>query len=542
MLGVVRTLTSATRLLDVLPLLRPQDGIEVYYTINPGSAFTDGLTDYLDSLGVRVLPWRDAVHTRFDLAVACTVNASMRDVDAPLVVLPHGAGYNRLVTETTGDSVSAVGLSRRELLHEGAVVPAMIGLSHPEQLTRLAHSCPEALPCAVVVGDPCFDRATHSVPLRDRFREQLGAVAGRRLVVVNSTWSEHSLLGRHPDLPLRLVSSLPVDEFAVALITHPNVWARHGRQAVYERLAEAMDAGLMVIDPREGWRATLIAGDWVIGDHGSTTFYGAALGHTTLLAAAGLEELDPTSPTAEFARRSPRLDPSRDLYQQLLDAERRAALEGRPGTETASASMGVPGESAAILRERLYAFLAPRGVRPPPDIPRPRPVPRPEPVSGDGPTTYDVEGWVTTDGEVALRRFPVVAHGHRQARGFYVVTTEETHPLWPQSAEVVVRTVVGGEQSAVTWAEEACHGYPGAQVLVAALGDGFCLVRLRGGELLEAHVARKRYATRLPLDPTVLGAAVHTWLVEQGDGAPLPSTLTVRTGHRAMAVRLSTDP
>ncbi|ADI06752.1 hypothetical protein SBI_03631 [Streptomyces bingchenggensis BCW-1] len=38
------TLTSATRLLDVLPLPRPDD-IEIYLTIDPGSAFDAGLVD-----------------------------------------------------------------------------------------------------------------------------------------------------------------------------------------------------------------------------------------------------------------------------------------------------------------------------------------------------------------------------------------------------------------------------------------------------------------------------------------------------------------
>lgn len=42
-LGVARTLTSATRLVDVMHLLRTEDGIEKFFTVNPGSAFADGL-------------------------------------------------------------------------------------------------------------------------------------------------------------------------------------------------------------------------------------------------------------------------------------------------------------------------------------------------------------------------------------------------------------------------------------------------------------------------------------------------------------------
>jgi len=149
-LGVARTLTSATRVLDVMELLRAEDGIAKYYTVNPGSAFADGLHEYLVSVAgaQRVLTWEEATRRSFHLAVACAVHPSMRRLDAPLMVLPHGAGYNRLVSESTGDGTSPAGLSRRELTHRGKVVPAAIGLSHPEQLVRLHELCPEAVPRA----------------------------------------------------------------------------------------------------------------------------------------------------------------------------------------------------------------------------------------------------------------------------------------------------------------------------------------------------------------------------------------------------------
>lgn len=143
-LGVARTLTSATRLLEVLPLLRP-DGIEIYLTIDLGSAFDAGLVDYLASLGPTVLPWREARRRRSDRAVACTVHRSMWNLDAPLMVLPYGAGYNCLIAESTGNTVSAVGLSRRELTRFGRVIPRTVGVSHEEQIGRLARSCPAAV-------------------------------------------------------------------------------------------------------------------------------------------------------------------------------------------------------------------------------------------------------------------------------------------------------------------------------------------------------------------------------------------------------------
>ncbi|AKG43754.1 translation initiation factor if-2 [Streptomyces xiamenensis] len=109
-LGVARTLTSATRLRDLVRLLPPQD-VELFFTINTGSAFSAGLEEYVRSLPGRFLTWEEATAPgrSFDLAVAFAVHPSMREVDAPLMVLPHGVGYNRLVPEVTDGGLGAPG-------------------------------------------------------------------------------------------------------------------------------------------------------------------------------------------------------------------------------------------------------------------------------------------------------------------------------------------------------------------------------------------------------------------------------------------------
>ncbi|MFF8914426.1 hypothetical protein ACF08M_14155 [Streptomyces sp. NPDC015032] len=527
-------------------LLRAEDGIEKYYTVNPGSVFGDGLGEYLSALGVRVLTWEEATRRSFDLAVSCSVHPTMRRLDAPLMVLPHGAGYNRLVTESTGDSRSPAGLSRRELMWRGKVVPAAIGVSHPEQIDRLAETCPEAVPYAVTVGDWCFQRIRASMSRRDHYRARLGAVNGRRLVVVHSTWSSHSLLGRHPGLPLRLVTSLPVDEFAVAAVFHPNVWARHTPDGVFDRLAEAMDAGLMIIPPQEGWRAAVVASDWVVGDHGSTSFYSAAADRVTLLAATGLDELDPASPAAAFAHRAPRLAPDRDVYAQLMDAARRYDPEDlRPVVDRQLASVDTSG---ARTQERMYAFLAQRGVRPPRYAPHPSPVPAPEPAHRPAPTAYDVTGAHDGTGTVDVRRRPMIAGHHTEARGFYAVTGEENHLLWRQAAEVVARTEIEAELPATEWADRESRRSEHANVLVAAVDTTRCLVRLRGGRELEARTERTWGTRRPPLDAVVLGAAVNLWLTDtaRDTGQDLTDGLSVRTGdwqiHVTFSPRGTSDP
>lgn len=533
-LAVARTLTSATRVMDALLALPPQ--VKVSFTVNPGSAFVTGLKAYTHALeldGVAVLPWQEAVSRRFDVAVACAVHRSMHQLRTPLVVMPHGAGYNRLVRQSTGDDSSAAGLSRRELTYRGRVFPAVVVLSHQRQFEQLRRSCPQAVDRARVVGDPCFDRMSDSLQQRDRYRAALGVLQGRRLVVVNSTWSEHSLLGRHPDLPLRLVHELPADEFAVALVLHPNIWARHDPHRLM-RGAEA--AGLMVVPPQRGWQAALVAADWVVGDHGSVGFYGAALDRVTLLAATGEAELDPHSPTYAFGRTAPLLDPERDLHAQLLQAAE--DYDGLALRQVTDLSLGERGQSTRNLLGVLGPFM--KTAQAPKDDPGPIPYPDPQPVTGR-PTAYDVTGERTGDG-VRIRRYPLGVEPSA-ARGFYAVTAQERRLGLRAVAEVVVREHPHGELPPAQWLAATAGQLPGLNVAVTALDHDCHLVRLRSGLLLEATAVRPWGEAPPPLDPVLLGAALALWLARGGAEASLSRHgLVVHTGERAVRVRFSVRP
>ncbi|WP_441248501.1 hypothetical protein [Kitasatospora sp. McL0602] len=530
---MTRTLTSATRVMDVLPMLRPHDGVELYITVNPGSAFAAGLDDYLASLpGITVLPWREATRRSFDLAVACTVHRSMGQLRAPLVVLPHGVGYNRLVRQATGDDHSPVGLSRHELTWRGRVFPAVIGLSHGEQLERLRRSCPEAVPRAQVVGDPCFDRMLASLTRRDHYRRELAVGDGRKLVVVSSTWSKHSLLGRSPELPLRLVRELPVDEYAVAVVLHPNIWAMHDPLGM---LREAEEAGLLVIPPQHGWQAALVAADLVIGDHGSVSFYGAALRRAVLLAATGELELDPQSPAYTFGQAAPALDLDGDLEAQLRSAAEPSRQAGL--TALTERSLGERGHSARLLTKILFSHLA--AVEAPAEAVLPVPYPDPVPVPAGRPTAYDVIGEAGPDG-VRIRRYPV-GPGHRGARGFYAVTAEESGLRRRQGAEVMARTVTVADPDPHTWLADTAGQLPGVGVLVAALAADRHLVRFRSGAVLEARVVQPWGQVPHDLDPVVLGAAVALWQAAH-PGAELTATELVVHAGRRVEVRFTAGP
>jgi len=155
-------------------------------------------------------------------------------------------------------------------------------------------------------------------------------------------------------------------------------------------------------------------------------------------------------------------------------------------------------------------------------------------VRRPGPTTFDVEGSLGVDRTVTLRRWPVVSRHHTEARGFYVVDEAETLPLWPLSAEVMVRSVTDAEVMPTEWLQSTLKRYPGLTVAVAVLGEDRCLVGLRNGRTLEADAPHQWGAPRFALDPVLLGAAMNVWLTdgEQSDDLDHGLTYCAASGRR----------
>ncbi|MBK3581436.1 hypothetical protein JHN63_48295, partial [Streptomyces sp. MBT65] len=330
-LFVVHNVTSATRLLDVLPLFHDDFRVQLLVTCTESSAFRAGIAELLAETGVPVLPWEQAVRTPVDLAVSASFGGQLRAFSGVLAVLSHGVGYTKRLgtpntqhptpgSEAAEPAAPVFGLSPEWLLDEsGRPVADALVLSHPEQLERLRAVCPEAASTGVLAGDPCWDRMLAARPYRERYRRALGVARAQRLVVLNSTWNPESLFGDDllPSLLPRLTSELPVDEYRLAAVLHPNIWHGHGPGQIRAWLDRARRAGLTLVDPLHGWRQALLAADAVIGDHGSVTYYAAALGTPVLLGAAPLAGLAPDAPVHAFVRTAPRLDPTLPLGPQL---------------------------------------------------------------------------------------------------------------------------------------------------------------------------------------------------------------------------------
>ncbi|MEO3810636.1 hypothetical protein ABGB17_16675 [Sphaerisporangium sp. B11E5] len=353
----MHTVTSGQRLLDAVRLVESDLRIQVIFTAAP-DVFSNGVREFIRGLGAMALPWEEATRQRFDLAVAASLGG-LHEVHAPVVVMSHGAGFNKMPARRDGAVVagerSPYGLDAQRLMHDGALLPAAIALQHRSHVERLGKSCPEALAVAEVVGDFSYDRLIRSLPHRALYRQALGVGHDQKLVVVTSTWGPGSLFGRRSELYARLLAELPAKEYRVVALFHPNVWFGHGIWQMRAWLADCLRGGLSLVPPGAHWETVLAAADWIIGDHGSVTLYGTVTGVPILLAGFSRSEVDPVSPANHLASFAPRVSRRGSLHAQLRRAA--ADLEPERYREVANNITSAPGRFDRNMRRLMYRLL-----------------------------------------------------------------------------------------------------------------------------------------------------------------------------------------
>ncbi len=368
-LVVVHTVSAGQRLLDIVRLLGPDLRIQVVFTRAP-DVFREGVSEFLRTCGGIVIPWLQATRTRFDLALAASYG-SLHELHAPLIVLPHGAGHGKLAPRRPGHAPATprqvYGLDAQRLVRDGRVIPAAIVLPHEADLSRLAITCPEALPAATVAGDPCYDILRASIACRSAYRTSLEVGELRKLVVVSSTWGPRSLFGEAQGLLRRLLTDLPAERFRLVALIHPNVWYGHGIWQVRAWLDDCLRQGLGLIPPEADWRAVLVAADWIVADHGSVGVYGTVVKRPLLLTGSALRELNPDSANAMLASIAPQLRPGRPLVGQLTRAL--ASFQPERYAPVAARITSQPGRFDQNMHRLMYRLLR---LRPPAATPSPQ--------------------------------------------------------------------------------------------------------------------------------------------------------------------------
>jgi len=405
---VARTVTTTEWLLDFLPEIFADPRVQLLFTVEDEapSVYHQGALDLLRDVGVPVMPWAQAMATTFDLAICSTHTGSLEHLRSPLMILPHGPGFGKPASVRPGGAVPLPLLSDSD--RTAAELPATtVVISHPDQASLFAGRPPEV--SLLMAGDPAFDRLEASLPFRDHYRAAVGLGPEQKLIVLSSTWGPGAQLGRHPDLAVRLLSELPLDEYRLAMIIHPNIWYGHGPWQVRTWLRRAVDGGAALSPARgDSWRGVAIAADLFVADHGSVAFYAASIGKPVLLCSFGHDKLVESSPLAELGRIAPELDVGAPLRPQID----RAIQEFEPERyqRVVERMTGAPGESLRIMREKIYRII---GLEEPPEPPRILTVGRPEVslaevtaqlVFAAFPPSEERDGAV----EVSLQRFPAV--------------------------------------------------------------------------------------------------------------------------------------
>ncbi|UGQ13986.1 translation initiation factor 2 [Yinghuangia sp. ASG 101] len=493
--------------MDVLPVFAGDERITRLFTLVPGSDFDAGALTAVEHAGAQVIPWAEAHHRAYDLVLLASPKGDVDRLRGPRVLLPHGAGFSKTVAGE-GTSGVASGLDPFFLRRDGRSLPSIHALAHPSHLRRLGELDLHATAQARVVGDPTLDRILASVPSRDRFRTALRTGA-RKLIVLTSTWGPQSLIRQRPELPALLRAALPLDEYQVALLIHPNEHARLGALNLNEQLRPAIDAGLVLASPYQEWASLLVAADAVVTDHGSAGLYAAALNRPLVAACHGGEELIPGTPMSMLLAQLPYLASAEDLEAALGAADAEALVSA---VDQAFAHRG---EALAYMRAALYGVL---GLEPP-DLPVaevPLPVPSIAPVS---PAAFAVD--VTTHGTTArIARYPT----YRSKAGHHIaaVVGVAGHRHLQSAAVVYSHAAVhrnhapqANPWTVAAWTALMLDEYPGCRTAAVILSRSRCIVRTRSTGLWTMDIAPARDGGRVVhTDPAAVLSAAHVLLNE----------------------------
>ncbi|GAA1973239.1 hypothetical protein [Amycolatopsis minnesotensis] len=519
-LVVSRTHTSLDRLLDVLPAIAGDTRIQVRFTVDKGSVFNDGVARRLRRLGTNVIAWHKAKKQRFDLILSASDHSDLHELDGKLVLLPHGAGYQKFSPHATPPQLS--GLTDSALRYAGKPLVSTLVLSHPAQFEQVAATAPDLLERARVAGDPCLDRM-RADRRRAEHRAALGLLPHHKLVTVTSTWGPESTMGRWPDLPTGLLAELPHDEFRVAAVLHPNVWVHHSPWQVRNWLERAEEAGLALIPPTGPWQLGLLAADCVLGDHGSLSAYTTGLAIPLLLAAFGDNEVAPGTPMETLGRKMGRFDPNRAAAEQIG----KAIEDFRPEhhQELANQVFALPGASLRTLRDTCYELLE---LSQPPFPPRFSPFPT-DPLDIAQPKSFDVTTGTGAGGALDLKRFPAVLSEFATDRTARHLASfvDETDPRLIESAAILLRW--GTEDG---WAARALAAYPGSRMAATLEPSGRVVLRTRDGSTAVADIddATPGFPAEL-----IASAAYHRLLSGRG-----PATCRLSAGAATAVLRLRT--
>jgi hypothetical protein len=334
-------------------------------------------------------------------------------------------------------------------------------------------------------------------------------------------------MGSWPSLFREITGSLDRDRYRVAALVHPNIWHGHGPWQVHTWLADCLRAGMLLPAPVEGWQATLLASDLIVGDHGATTVYGACLDVPVVLGAFPESEVAPGSVGEVLGAAAPRLNRYEPLGLQIeraLTTYQRGSLDEIPALVTSH-----PGEAAARLRTLFYAHL---------QLPEPAtgplvPVVPADSVAGADPVLGRADFVLCQSqekpGQYRITRFPADVNPDRSrfsALTDAILVVHQDHP--DENLRLGATVVLSDASSDATDLAEVLQRHPQATLAAAKHGPG-SLVATRSGHLLDVTIT----------DPGIAAAVVFERLMAGGETSRLPGEVTITWGGTVVTGHLS---
>jgi hypothetical protein len=550
---VARTAGTVSWLLDFLPEILSDPRVQILFTVedeDTSSVFHQGARSVLQNAEVAVIPWRQAIETEFDLAVCSTHSASTQNLRSRLLITLHGAGFGKLTTIRSGgalplpqDPSGNLALSR--------LPKTTVALSHPEQVSLFPDFGPEVR--MLVTGDPAYDRLLASLPFRQQYRSAFELVGSQRLIVLSSTWAPNSQFASYPELALRLSSELPVDEYRIAMILHPNIWTGHSPWQLRTWLKDARQAGVTIVPPNDhSWRGSVVAADALIADHGSVAFYAAAIGIPILKLAFSIGELIKDSPIARLGCIAPSFEPHEDYRTQLEEAiQTHNPMRYRAEVDRMFAEAG---RCLVITQQAIYELL---NLAPPTRIPRTLPVSPPS-VTIEHASSHLVRATVESalrrsSPLVTIERFPAreprpqssrasaapPANGPPRDFSYIASNAMEQDSTLIHEAAVVFRYTKDrvSPSAQEQWVADTFVTLPNSQLLASGprYGDRAMLF-LRQGTWVKARVLTPDGGPADDLDLAVLASAVYVWISARGSRPLRRSRFVLAMGRRRRVI------
>jgi hypothetical protein len=285
-----------------------------------------------------------------------------------------------------------------------------------------------------------------------------------------------------------------------------------------------------------------VAADCLIGDHGSVTFYAAAIGVPVLLGAFGASEVARGTPIEVFGERAPQLCPHLPTRAQL----EATGFDWDPGrySDLVERAFANPGLALRTLRGVIYESIE---LDPPRRPPRVLPVPLPTPQQQLVTAHLVVASFADASGlRVDLERYPACLEpggGDAHSCRHLAVDDREPDIRLRETAAVVVRgdapwCLPGNElNEAVQWVSSTLAKYPGSRIAAALVSDGHFVVGARGGPVVEASTIAE-----VPNATALSASAAYACLITGRRPVDLRPGFRLRAGVSETSVRIGDTP